>query len=213
MNIIFSYNRPNKLHSLLDEIGHSVVIDDGSDYKALPFLDKCDYYRFTHKGKEGFWLQWQYAFDIAKESNEDWFFFAQDDISNVNMAEIKRLTQNIKTPFAFNIMHRGTHRGWTNIKHEPTTIKGVDCHIVSYVDCIFATNRKTLELLHWQILPVDRMRFLIPNISSGVGQQLSRRLFDLNVPMWMPRKSLAYHGDHESKMHPIERKLNPLIAK
>ena len=209
MKIIFSYNRPKKLHSLLDEIGHSVVIDDGSDYKALPFLDKCDYYRFDHKGKEGFWLQWQYAFDIAKESGEDWFFFAQDDISNVNMAEIKRLTQ-IEEPFAFNYMNIGKERGWTPLgEHKADWFDG---YRMGYVDCAFVTNRKTLELLHWQILPVPFERFLIPNISSGVGQQLSHRFAKLNVPMWMPRKSLAYHGDHESKMHFEERKLNPLVS-
>ena len=210
MKIIFSYNRPEKLHNLLDEIGHSVVIDDGSDYKALPFLDKCDYYRFTHKGKKGFWLQWQYALDIAKESGEDWFFFAQDDISNVNMAEIKRLTQS-KKPFAFNYMNIGEDRGWTPFGQRKAD--WFDGYRIGYVDCMFVTNRKTLDLLHWQILPVNQKRFLNPNISSGVGQQLSRRLFELSVPMWMPNKSLAYHGDHESKMHPLERKLNPLIAK
>ena len=210
MKIIFTYNRPQMLHRILDEIGHSVVIDDGSDYKALPFLDKCDYYRFSHKGKEGFWLQWQYAFDIARESNEDWFFFAPDDISNVNMAEIKRLTQNITTPFAFNYMNIGSGRGWTPLGEYKAD--WFDGYRIGYVDCAFVTNRKTLELLHWQMLPVKQKRFLNPNISSGVGHQLSKRLFDLNVPMWMPSKSLAYHGDHESKMHPLERKLNPLIS-
>ena len=28
--------------------------------------------------------------------------------------------------------------------------------------------------------------------------------------MYKPVKSLTYHGDHESKMHPEERKQNPL---
>jgi hypothetical protein len=31
--------------------------------------------------------------------------------------------------------------------------------------------------------------------------------------MYTPKKSLAFHGDHESKMHPEERKKNPLISK
>ena len=198
------------LHRLLDEIGHSVVIDDGSDYKALPFLDKCDYYRFRHKGKEGFWMQWQYAFDIARDSDADWFFFAPDDIYNVNMDEIKRLTQS-EEPFAFNYLNVGWNRNWTPIpKMEAVWFDG---YRVGYVDGAFVTNRKTLEMLDFKIEPVDPLRFSIPNISSGVGQYLSLRLARLGVPMWMPTKSLAYHGDHESEMHPIERKLNPLIAK
>lgn len=210
MKIIFSYNRPSRLHNLLDEIGYSVVIDDGSEYKALPFLDKCDYYRFDHKGKEGFWLQWQYALDIAKESNDDWFFFAPDDISNVNMAEIERLTQS-KEPFAFNYMNIGSGRGWTPLGQHKTD--WFDGYRIGYVDCAFVTNRVTLDLLHWQILPISQKRFLNPSISSGVGQQLSHRFARLNVPMWMVSKSLAYHGDHDSEMHPEERKRNPLVTR
>ena len=31
--------------------------------------------------------------------------------------------------------------------------------------------------------------------------------------MMKPKKSMAFHGDHESVMHPEERKKNPLISK
>lgn len=210
IKIIFSYNRPEMLHRLLDEVGHSIVIDDGSTYKALPFLDKCDYYRFSHKGKEGFWLQWQYAFDIAKESGADKFIFMPDDIYNVNLDEIDRLTQ-IKEPFAFNYMNVGENRGWTPIQE--TKADWFDGYRTGYVDCAFVSNRKTLDLLDWQMNPVDRKRFLNPNISSGVGQQLSRRFMNLGVPMWMVRKSLAYHGNHKSEMNTEERKINPLISR
>ena len=49
--------------------------------------------------------------------------------------------------------------------------------------------------------------------SSGVGYQLSRRLIQLDIPMYKPIKSLAKHGGHESIMHTEERKLNPLKSK
>ena len=207
MNIIFSYNRPEMLSNLLDEIGHSIVIDDGSTYPVASLLDKCDYYRFSHKGKEGFWMQWQHAFDIARESGEDWFFFGPDDICNVQIDKIKELSQFDK-PFALNYMNIGPPRGWTFIKHKKVSFGWEMC----YVDCAFVTNRRTLELLNWTMNPVRWERFLNPNISSGVGQQMSKRFEALGVPMYMVSKSLAYHGDHESQMNTEERKIHPLIS-
>lgn len=208
MIIIQTYNRPEMLSNLLNELGHCVVVDDGSQYDAEPFADRCDYYRFTHKGKEGFYLQWQYIFDICRESDDDWFMFIQDDVSNVYMKGIKDVCSQLGEEYAFNFMRRGKDRGWTLIKQKKTDF-GFQ---VGYVDCNFCTTRKTLEKINFHIEPVDVSRFQRPNISSGVGQQLSRKFAWKNIPMYIPKKSFAYHGDHESIMHPSERKTNPLIS-
>lgn len=208
MIVIFSYDRKQALKDLIDSLEGEriIVVDDGSDYNYTDL--NCEYYRYDHQGRQGFWTLWGEALKLC---DDEWVLFLQDDVTNVNLKEIKRLTEGLDL-YAFNIMHRGTHRGWTNIKHEPTTIKGIDCHIVSYVDCIFATNKKTLDKLGRHMNPVSPFRFENPYISSGVGQQLSQRFKKLGIPMYMPDKSLAYHGDHESKMHPQERKYNPLCS-
>jgi len=52
-----------------------------------------------------------------------------------------------------------------------------------------------------------------PNLSSGIGRSLTFDFKNGNVPMYIPVDSLAIHGDHESQMHPEERKRNPLISR
>jgi len=48
------------------------------------------------------------------------------------------------------------------------------------------------------------------NISSGVGMMLSKRMHAAGVKIYKPKKSLAYHGNHESKMHGEHRTNTPL---
>jgi len=214
MIVIFSYNRPKMLMSLLKELhgkDEIIVMDDGSNYDPYPYLEYCDYYRSEHMGKEGFWVQWQSALNLCNVSGHDWFLFLQDDLKNVEYDKIRKATGDLDL-FAFNVVNMGGDRGWTSIKWKNRRVGDIRVYEMSYVDCIFATNRNTLELLEWKMEPVPPGRFVNPLISSGVGQQLSRRLSGLHVPMYLPRKSLAYHGAHHSEMHPIERKRTPFIS-
>jgi len=209
MTIIFSYNRPKMLSKLLDEVGHCVVLDDGSEYDPAPFIDRCDYYRLHHLGKEFFWLTWRYALQMCKESDDDLFIFLQDDLSNVDLDRIHTIHASMEGDYAYNVHNAGGHRGWTPIKHreEDDRIFG------SYVDCNYFCNRQALEVLGFDMDWINPMRFKVDGISSGVGQQQSRKFYKANVPMYIPKKSLAYHGDHKSLMHPEERKRNPLISR
>ena len=51
-----------------------------------------------------------------------------------------------------------------------------------------------------------------PNLSSGVGQQISTKLHNKNKSMYHTKTSLVIHGDHESKMNFEERKNKPIIT-
>jgi len=210
--LITTYNRSEMLLSLLKEInGNVVVFDDGSEYNPSEHKKYCRYYRYSHQGKIGFWKIWGEMLRIAKRSKDDWFLFLQDDVTGVQMDKIKGVTKGLDT-FAFNIMRRGDPmRGWTNIQPSPATLNGLDVFKCGYVDCIFSTNRKTLELLEWQMNPISPYHSYPKGKSSGVGEQLSQRFKRLDVPMYFPKKSLAVHGDHESKMHP-NRKVNHMIS-
>lgn len=198
--------------SLVRQFPGCTVIDDGSQYDPTPYLDYCEYYRSAHRGKRGFWMGWRDALELCKKSGDDWFLFLQDDVTRIQTEEIKKICRSITGPYAFNIMRIGSDRGWTRVRWKSVTLAGTPCLEVSYVDCIFAANRQCLEKLDFTMHPIDLVRFANPYISSGVGQQLSRRMEKLNIPMYMPKKSLAYHGDHPSMMHPIERQRNPLVS-
>lgn len=184
---------------LLEELqGERVtVFDDGSEYDATPFYEYCDYKRIAHQGKKNFWQVWQLMLTIARYSEDDEFIFLQDDLYNVDLEGLRA----VETPdkYALNLMNVGPDRGWSP---------------VGYVDCIFKTNRATLEAIGWYIEPVNAYRWMTrPNLSSGVGQNLTRRFYENKIPMILPNRNYASHGDSESKMHPRERQQNPLVCK
>ena len=190
MIFITSYNRPKMLLRLLKELeGESVVVvDDGSDYIPYPHALMSDYYRLSHKGKIGYWLNWNFMLKIAHESNDNEFIFIPDDIYNIDLVKLRADYSG----GALNILNVGADRGWTP--------KG-------YVDCAFMCDRKTLEQIGY-LNPVDIELFQIPGISSGVGLQISQKLYRAGVDMHMG--NYATHGTHESQMHPLERLRNPL---
>lgn len=194
MILITSYDRPDMLLRLLKELEGEkvVVVDDGSKYNPIEHLNYCDYYRASHKGRPGFWVNWNLMLEIAKESDEDEFIFLQDDLHSV---ELDRLREDY-TDGCLNVLEVGADRGWTP---------------VGYVDCMFMCNREVLEALEWKLEPIPIHRFNNPSISSGVGAQLSYRLWLKGIPMIL-NGNYAKHGDHESKMNKEERKRNPLVT-
>lgn len=194
MIFITSYDRPRMLLRLLKELEGEkiIVVDDGSAYDPTEHLNYCDYYRVSHKGREGFWVNWNLMLEIAKGTDDNEFIFLQDDLYDVELEKLRR----DHTKGCLNVLDVGKDRGWTP--------KG-------YVDCQFMCDRKVLEALEWKVDPVPIQRFRDPNISSGVGAQLSYRLWLKGIPMYLNR-NYAQHGNHESKMHKSERLKNPLCT-
>ncbi len=213
MIIVFSYQRPKRLLTLLKGLDeHCYVIDDGSDYDPSEHRKYAEYHRYKHQGKEGFWRLWDEALKLCRDSEDDWFLFLQDDVEDVQLDKIREVTKGLDK-YAFNIMRRGNPlRGWTAVTPKETKLNGLDVFECGYVDCIYVTNRKTLELLDWKMEPLHPYRVYQKGRSSGVGEQQSQRFVELGVPMYFPKVSLAFHGDHPSKMHP-DRKINHMISK
>jgi len=195
----------------LQEFDNPVVIDDGSKYDCKPFLNKCEYHRGKHVGKEFFWATWDYAFKLCKESNDEYFYFFPDDWMNYDLSALESIIEGVEEPFAFNYANLGRGSQWTTIKHHDAEFNGYKCIRNSFVDCAFVTNRKTMQMLDWEMYPVDPDRFRNPYISSGVGQQISRRLHKLDIPMYKPFSSLCeqQEGAFNSQMNTEERKRNP----
>ena len=209
--IIFSYNRENMLSNLLEELkGYDVtVIDDGSDWsKEGEWSFNQDFphaslIRTNHEGKEGFWKKWVIARQIALGSDHEYICFFADDFSNVNMKEIEKLTQQgwEDNLFAVNILNDGRTDCWGRFSTgtEDFKISQTEFFEVGFVDCGFMTNRRTLEYV--DIDQVPSSWFQRKDISSGVGYQMSKKMRAFNIPMMMPRPSLAKHGQHFSQMH------------
>lgn len=205
MIFVFSYNRKQMLESILETLDGElvVVIDDGSDY----VINHANVMRFANGGKREFWKRWNTALEIARQSNCQSFMFMPDDFLYMDMQRIKLLCEQMNdAPYVYNIIN--DDREWSWIKYEPKQIDDETIQI-GFTDCGFFCNRTVLELLDFRLRPITRGNL----VSSGVGHQLTTRLTRLGVPFFKPVKSLAYHGDHPSMMHPKERKRNPIISK
>jgi len=183
------------------------IIDDGSDFAAWPTKH---FHRVPHAGKAGFWRNWNYALKLCRASEDDLFIFTQDDLLHVDYDRIQRLHEEFKhEPYALNIQYDGRLICWT--KYMPTFYRD-DIMRVGFVDCMFACNRAALEAINWKVDTVPH-EWTKNHTSSGVGRNITHQFTNAGVQMFTTLRSIGYHGDHESKMHPEERKRVPLISK
>ena len=208
---VLTYNRPKLLQEtvecLIEQGIYPIILDDGSDIVPdLPYV-----FSHKHRGKRGFWQTWDEMLLECHRIQNDFFLFMPDDFTEIDIDRIMKLHEQYKDkPYAYNIINDGRTGFWTGIQSK---VIDEDTIMSGMVDCGFFCNRLALEKLEFKVNNVGKHRFNDPAISSGVGQQLSMRFLLNKVPMYSPVKSLAFHGDHESKMHKEERLINPLISR
>lgn len=217
------------LVSLLDEISlfrlnnpkHEIevdVYDDCSGFKES-FIEGIvrDYdvlFHQTHQnyGKQHHYILWnEDLFNLHRDS-ADLCIFIPSDLQKVDFDRI--VSTHIKfggENYVVNLVNDGRTMSWNKLSPQRYN---KDFMRIFFVDCIFFTNRETLDLLNYQIHDIHPSRFKkSPLVSSGVGQQLTARLNALKVPIYTPYNSIAYHGEHESTMHKELRKIQPLVSK
>ena len=206
---ITTYNREEMLKELVADLKQyeisPTILDDGSTYKT----NLTNYFRHGGRGKQGFWKTWDYILKDCKEA--DLYLFLPDDFKDINIRELIRLHHTLKDkPYCYNIINDGRVKNWTNILQRKVDDNTIMC---GYVDCGFFCNKEALDKIGYYMDRIPSEWFKTEAISSGVGYQLSKRFLKARVVMYKPVKSLAYHGNHKSEMHPEERKKNPLISK
>lgn len=221
MITIFTYNRLDMLRQTVGECAGKdsiQVIDDESEYlfsviQSLGDLLDTTVYRFQHCGKENFYKLWDFALHNCEESGDQRFLFLPDDYSNIDFERIEAIhnhfvmSSGYHKPYVCNLVNDGRPPQWGAPEHMQYND---DLELVGWVDCGFFCNRAALDYHGYDMGEVDKARFKVPGRSSGVGEQMSRRFRHAGVPMLRPYKSLAFHGEHESVMHPEERIKNPL---
>lgn len=210
------------LKSLLKELdGFDItVIDDGSNFTKRigvksDYLTEKSIIRTGHEGKQGFWKKWVMARQICLGSDHDYFLFLPDDFSKVNLEAIKELTKQgwEDNLFAINMLNDKRYSCWGEFSTytDNFNIGGCEFFEVGFVDCSFLTNRKTLELIDVDQIP--EKWFARPDISSGVGYNMTTKMRHFKVPMMMAEPSLVQHGNHYSQMHGDSREDSELSLK
>ena len=204
--IIFSYNRKKMLHQILRHLDgfNIVVIDDGSPFP----INHNSVISFTNGGKKEFWQRWDRALSVAQSSHCSRFIFMPDDFLEMDMDRIQDLMNRYgDAPYVYNLIN--DDREWSWIKYTPNLVSE-DTYQIGFTDGGFFCSRSALDKIGFHMIPIRHRRKII---SSGIGHQLTHRFTRAKVPFYKPLKSLAFHGDHPSQMHPEERIKNPIISK
>jgi len=209
--IVFSYNRPEML---LENVKHLskfdcriVVIDDGSEYDYSEHAKYCEYQRFDHHGKSGFWKLWNIAFQIARLHGAKFNMITADDMLEAKFDKMIKDFPKFPDLFVCNTLNDGREQSWGERIWTPYKKHWVES---GFTDFACFTPYQVLEKLDFKIYPIKSRE---ENQSSGIGQQITTRLKQLEIPMFTPLKSYVYHGDHESVMNPEERRKNPLVSR
>lgn len=159
---------------------------------------------------------WYNDFKLNKNNNKPLlFFFLQDDnimTSNIFLKTLS-LSEKIKEVsdrdgFALNLYKDATVKSgigrWSGLKIESfeTFIK------CNFVDGMFCLDSKALSFINWKLdaIPLSRWKDK-PNLSSGVGQQITLNLCS-KTSIFMPKKSYLNQQDCNSQMQDKNRK-NP----
>jgi hypothetical protein len=171
------------------------------------------YKEYKHGGKPGYWKIIHAAYQNLKNVKFDYCIQLPDDIQlvedffNKAISLFKQLPNN-KT--CLNLLNdQRTGPNWT-----PVTPNKHNDHIIQtgWVDMCFIATNYFFKMLNYSISPVDRTWTVTLNKSSGVGMQISKRIYNNGYFTYMVKDSLVFHGDHQSMMHPEERNINPLIS-
>ena len=198
---ITAYDRPEMLKQ---------VVERFREYDIEPIIYE-DGVTHPHRGKKGFWKTWDEILKDCKENEADLYIFTQDDHLDMDIERIIEYHKQMTEPYVFNLENDGRHQQWRLFPKLPPK-DGIQR--VGFSDCTFFCGRKTLDLFGYEMEePPASWWQQSPNISSGVGWRFTVGFTKLKIPMYKPVKSLSYHGGHESKMHPEERKKNPLKSR
>lgn len=168
-------------------------------------------------GKPGFWQVHQTALLVARAWCPEHVLFLQDDLDFkpdllVRAQAIWRATAEDplrRVLYLFGSRDDEPRGRWVHFARRE--LPALHCRQTNWFDLqAFFVDRAFLELLGYRMVPIHANRWRRrPNISSGVGRQLTLRAFGrANVyQAWPP---LVRHGAEPSTMNPAARKLRPL---
>jgi hypothetical protein len=183
-------------------------------------LDKYDlkYVKYVNNnGKINYWKLISDTFKYCAKIKSKYYIYLPDDIRLKNnfLEESIRIFEKIEdeNKICLNILMDESRRGnsnWTGF----TPIEYDEYYKTQWNDLCFISKFDFFKKLNFEILPIDKNRWIKNSeLGSGVGQQMSIRLMNLNQNMYHVKNTLVTHDDHESVMNYSNRKKIKLIAK
>lgn len=175
------------------------------------------FYNKERRGKKRFWITWNEMFKHCKENKSDFYLFLQDDncLCDNFFDKMFSIWRTLKEPVTFapvidnNSLYGGMSR-WGNKKHKKYNSRAT---LTSWVDCKMLVTDVFFETIKWKI---DKINESIwnknPNLSSGVGEQITLKLQKLGKNMYHATPSLIKICDIKSEMNYNERIHTPLYT-
>lgn len=220
--IITTYNREFFLKRLLDQINLNkfdlniliAVFDDASVNDIQP-LQNVKYMKYIkNHGKLYYWKLITDTMQFCKQINSKYFIYLPDDVTLVNdfFKKSIKLYENIKDENKIclslllpkQIINK---TNWTDFK----PIEYDEYYKTQWCDLCFISEKKFFSVLDFKINKIEERKNYM-NFGSGVGANISIRLFNKNYNMYHTKSSLALHADHESVMNKEIRMYNKLTT-
>lgn len=237
--LITTYNRPKSLIHLLKKLNESagamilenrfswqifidIWNDGGQEVDITGFSNLiCSYYREKiNHGKRGYWKLINKAYNNLKDRQFDFFIQLPDDVEvkktffreAVNQWSIISDSRKISLNLLLDKSRIGCPN-WTNFIPIIKSFEGNLFFLTGWNDLCFIADKRFLEAIKYCISPIPEERWCKDHtLSSGVGHQISRKLYQKGFHMYQARESIIYHGDQQSRMNPEIRQQNPLIS-
>ena len=210
--LITTYKRPEMLKRLLSHIDaqetdHEVTVKVFED----PRGGKANYQHLINE-----------VFEFVKSAGEfDYYIQLPDDVElshgfvNITVSAFDAVNTTINTGCLSIMLDEGRigKPCWTKFQPEIINHFAYKIHKTQWVDMIYICKRQFFEAINYKIDPIHPERWQRdPLLSSGVGEQISKRLHGRGVDMYHLISSIAQHGDHESVMNTEERRRTPLTS-
>jgi glycosyltransferase involved in cell wall biosynthesis len=222
--LITTYDRGNMLYDLINQIEKQknnskiliVIFDDGSPQNYQFDNQNIKYVKFfPNQGKKKYWKIVNVMFNYVRHINANYFIQLPDDIQLVDnfFGVVVNEYEKIQDPskICLNILSdsRIFRHNWTNFN----PIDMGDHVKTQWNDMCYISTKEFFKDLNYGIDEVPMSRWNNnPNLSSGVGQQISLKLHKNKKSMYHTKRSLVIHGDHDSKMNYNERHNTPIIT-
>lgn len=167
--------------------------------------------------KPEFWRIHQFVFDLVRTLDPPFVLCLQDDIELAPgwFEEAWSIIRGLDDPaFAALSLHCGPddeiQGRWIRFPRQPTPCGRAWLTQRLDLPASIATPRLYRALDH-RLRPIPRLRWAWdPTKSSGVGCQITRRLFAHDVNVYRVARPLAYHGSRPSLMNPEARARRPM---
>jgi hypothetical protein len=168
-------------------------------------------------GKSEFWRMHQFVFDLVRLLAPPSVLCVQDDIELAPgwLEEAWSIIRSLDDPaFAALSLHSGPddepEGRWIRFPRRPTPCGRA--WLTQWLDLpAFIATPRLYHALEHRLRPIPRLRWAWdPSKSSGVGRQITRRLFAHEANVYRVARPLAYHGSRPSLMNPEARARRPM---